>query len=292
MIWDVIFMDRYELTKKIAIMGITANILLLAAKLLVGFISRSQAMIADGFNSAGDVFASVMTFAGNKISSKPKDQDHPYGHGKAEYIFSMIISFSLLLVAYKIFTDSLYSILNREQLVFSWWLIGTAILTIVLKLSLFIYTNKAGKLHDNLLIIANSEDHRNDVFVTSSTLLGILLGTAGIYWFDGLVGIGIALWIAFTGFRIFRSSYYVLMDTSIGKVLKNDIIQQINTIEGVDHIDSITAKPIGVNYIIIVKVSVKGDMTVIESHSIAARIKEKLKKLGNVSDVVVHINPV
>lgn len=284
-------MDRYQLTKRIALMGMAANVFLLAAKLTVGFISRSQAMIADGFNSAGDVFASAMTFVGNKISSKPGDVDHPYGHGKAEYIFSMVISFSLLLVAYKIFQSSLDSIRNREALVFSWWLVGIALLTILLKFCLFIYTRKAGKRENNLLILANAEDHRNDVFVTSSTLLGILLGSFGIYWFDGVVGIGISLWIAFTGVRIFRSSYYVLMDTNIDKVLKEDIEQTILSIRGVDHIDSISAKPIGINFIIIVKVSVNGEMTVNESHSIAADIKEKIKECKNVSDVVVHINP-
>lgn len=285
-------MDRYQLTRKIALLGIIANIFLLAAKLTVGFYSRSQAMVADGFNSAGDVFASAMTFMGNKIASKPEDKDHPYGHGKAEYIFSMIISFSLLLVAYKIFRDALDSILKKESLTFSWWLVGIAAATILIKTYLFLYTRSAGKREDNLLILANSEDHRNDIFVSSSTLLGIILGSKGIYWFDGAVGIGIALWIAFTGIRIFRSSYHVLMDTSIDKVLQEDIVEVVNTVSGVDHIDSITAKPVGVNFIVIVKVSVSGEMTVNESHCIAACIKERIKQCKHVSDVVVHINPV
>lgn len=113
-------MDRFQLTKRVAVLGIAANILLLVLKLSVGLVSRSQAMIADGFNSAGDVFASVMTFMGNRISSKPEDETHPYGHGKAEYIFSMIISFSLLLVAYKILQNSLNAIIRHNTFIFSW----------------------------------------------------------------------------------------------------------------------------------------------------------------------------
>ncbi|MBZ4646050.1 MAG: hypothetical protein PWR27_2447 [Petroclostridium sp.] len=284
-------MDRYQLTKKIAILGIAANILLLILKLIVGFISRSQAMIADGFNSAGDVFASAMTYAGNKIASQPEDDNHPYGHGKAEYIFSMIISFSLLLVAYKIFRSSLDAILHRETFIFSWWLTGVALLTIILKSGLFIYTRNAGRREDNLLILANSEDHRNDVFVTSSTLLGIIFGSQGIYWIDGVVGIGISLWIAFIGIRIFSSSYHVLMDTTIDEALKSDIIKAIESINGVDHVDDVTAKPIGLGFIIIVKVSVKGDMTVREGHSIAAQIKQKVKGFKHAKDVLVHVNP-
>ena len=280
------------MTKRAAVLGMAANILLLSSKLTVGFLTSSQAMIADGFNSAGDVFASTMTYTGNMISSRPEDNTHPYGHGKAEYIFSMIISFSLVLVAYKIFRSSLSSILEKEVFTFSWWLVITASATIVIKLALFIYTRKVGRKHDNLLLTANSEDHRNDVFVTSSTLLGITLGQMGIHWVDGAVGIGISLWIAYTGFKIFKSAYHVLMDTNMDCSLKEDITSAVELIEGIDHIDDITAKPVGVNYIIIVKISVDGNMTVNESHSIAARVRQKLRSLKNIKDAIVHINPV
>ncbi|HHW49047.1 MAG TPA: cation transporter [Clostridiaceae bacterium] len=284
-------MNRFQATKIVAIMGVAANILLLGLKLAVGFLSRSQAMIADGFNSAGDVFASAMTYIGNKIASQPEDKNHPYGHGKAEYIFSMIISFSLLFVAGEVLKSSVRAIVSRKIFLFSWWLVAIAVFTILIKLGLYLYTRKVGRREDNLLVLANSEDHRNDVFVTASTLLGIVIGANGIYWLDGVVGIGISIWIVFTGIRIFYSSYRVLMDTNMDKFLEKDIINEIHSINGIDHIDKITAKPIGIKYIIIVKVSVLGDMTVNESHSIAAEIKAKLKNLKNVGDVVVHINP-
>jgi cation diffusion facilitator family transporter len=286
------FMNRFKLTRNVAILGITVNILLLVIKLLVGFISKSQAMIADGFNSAGDVFASVMTYAGNKIASKPEDKGHPYGHGKAEYVFSMIISFSLLLVAYNSITSSIHSIIQEKVFTFSWWLIAVAVFTIIIKLCLFIYTRIAGQREDNLLILANSEDHRNDVFITLSTLLSIIFGAYNIYWLDGVVGIGISVWIAYTGIKIFLKAYNVLMDTNMDSGLEEKIINIISSIDGVDHVDSVTAKPVGINFIIIVKVSVYGDMSVNKSHSVAARIKENLKSLKNVSDVVVHVNPV
>lgn len=284
-------MDRYIATKRIAILGIGVNILLLLLKLVIGFISRSQGMIADGFNSAGDVFASIMTYLGNRIASLPQDKEHPYGHGKAEYIFSMIISFSLLLVTYQVLKSSVESIISKQGFVFSWWLIAVASITIVLKAALWIYTRRAGEKWDSLLIVANSEDHRNDILVTLSTLLGIILGARNIYWVDGVVGIGIALWIGYTGVSIFISAYNVLMDTNIEQKYLVKLEEDIESIEGVDHVDSINAKPIGVNFIIIVKVSVSGTMTVEQGHSIAAQIKDKIKENKNVGDVVVHVNP-
>lgn len=287
-------MDRYKLTRRIAILGIGANVLLTAFKLTAGFASGSRSMIADGFNSAQDVFASAVTYVGNLIASKPEDKNHPYGHGKAEYIFSMIISLSLLLAGTQIFSSSASSILNRQEFEFSWHLVYIAIGTIIIKLWLFLYTRRAGRMMENLLVTANSADHRNDVFVTMGTLTGIILGTYGFYWADGAVGIGISVWIILTGLRIFASAYHVLMDTNIDQVLLQKITSIAEEVPGVDHIDSITSKPIGVGYILIVKVSVNGSMTVAEGHSVAARIKEKLKGCNfcRVEEVVVHVNPV
>ena len=283
--------DRHGTIKRVALWGICINILLLALKLTVGFAARSQAMIADGFNSAGDVFASFMTYLGNRISSRPEDSEHPYGHGKAEYIFSMIISFSLILIAYTVFKGALDAILENERPAFSWGLVVVALATIILKMGLFFYTQNVGRRHDSLLVIANSEDHRNDVFVASGTLVGVVAGVYGVMWVDALVGMLIAVWIAVTGFKIFGSAYSVLMDTNIDMTIKDSIWKIVERVEGVDHVDSILAKPIGVGFIFIVKVSVNGSISVDAGHKVAALIKERLKKEKNVGDVVVHINP-
>ena len=111
--------DKFVTTKKAGIYGIIGNIFLLIIKAIVGFISRSQAMIADSVNSAGDIFASLMTFIGNKIASAPKDEDHNLGHGKAEYIFSMFISISMILVSAKLLYDSVITLIYGSELNFS-----------------------------------------------------------------------------------------------------------------------------------------------------------------------------
>jgi len=237
------------------------------------------------------VFASFMTYLGNRISSRPEDSEHPYGHGKAEYIFSMTISFSLVLIAYTIFKGALDAVVKGEGILFSWALVVVAVSTIVFKLALFFYTQRVGRKHDSLLVIANAEDHRNDVFVASGTLIGVVSSVYGVILVDAVIGMIISVWIAFTGFKIFSSAYSVLMDTNIDKSIKDSIWKIVEQVEGVDHVDSILAKPIGVGYIVIVKVSVKGSMRVDEGHKVAAVVKARLKKERNVNDVVVHINP-
>lgn len=181
--------DKFKATKKAGIYGIIGNIFLLIIKAIVGFVSKSQSMIADSINSAGDIFASLMTFIGNKIASVPNDANHNLGHGKAEYIFSMFISISMILVSSKLLYDSIMTLILGSELKFSWFLVVVCIATIITKLILYFYTKTAYKKHNNILLEANMKDHRNDCVVTSFTLLSILLTLLNIYWFDSIVGI-------------------------------------------------------------------------------------------------------
>lgn len=112
-------MDRFDVAKKVSVLGIIGNIFLFVIKIFIGLFSKSQAMIADALNSAGDVFASIMTWIGNKISSVPNDEGHNYGHGKAEYIFSMFISISMMIVALKMLYDAVLSLILKNELIFS-----------------------------------------------------------------------------------------------------------------------------------------------------------------------------
>ena len=128
-------MQRYKSTKLASILGIVGNLFLLIIKAIIGFITNSQAMIADSFNSAGDIFSSLMTFIGNKIASKPSDDDHNLGHGKAEYIYSMLISIFIFITSCLILKNSVLSFFNNKYH-FSLWLIVVCIITIIVKLSL------------------------------------------------------------------------------------------------------------------------------------------------------------
>lgn len=220
-------MDRFTKTKLAGILGIVGNIFLLIIKGIIGLLTNSQAMIADAANSAGDIFASFMTFIGNKIASEPEDDTHNMGHGKAEYIFSMFISLSMMVIALKLLYDSIMSLINKDTFEFSWFLVIVCIITILVKLSLFLFTNKLSKKFDNLLLDANKKDHRNDCVITTFTLISILLSLANIYWFDSVVGIGISIWIFYSGLQIFIESFNVLMDKSINEEDKNKIIEII-----------------------------------------------------------------
>ena len=284
-------MDRFKDTNKAGIFGIMGNIFLLVIKAITGFISGSQAMIADAFNSASDIFASLMTFIGNKIASEPSDSSHNFGHGKAEYIFSMLISISMILIAIKLLIDSASSLLNGNELAFSWFLVLVCVITIFIKLGLYIYTKILNMKYSNILLAANMKDHRNDCIVTTFTLISVLLTLVGIYWFDGIVGIGISLWIFYTGLTIFIESYNVLMDISIDPSTRNKILDMSKKYEGIQRIDNIYSSPVGYKYMVVLTICVDGNMTTFDSHNIADNLEKDILKLETIESVIIHVNP-
>ena len=284
--------EREIIAKKVGIFGITGNIFLFIIKIIIGIICNSKAMIADSINSAGDVFASFMTWLGSRISSAPSDDDHNFGHGKAEYVFSMIIGISMMVIALKLLYDSFISIINHSMVTYSIFLIIISVITIVIKICLYYFCRCSLKKYDNLLVKSNMLDHRNDIIVTSFTMLATILSKYGIYWFDGVVGVGISIWIFITSIMIYRESYDVLMDRAIDNESKNKIINILNSYTTVKKIGLIHSVPVGYNYIIVLTIYVDGRMNTSSSHKIADEIEEKIRKdIKRVEDVFIHVEP-
>ncbi len=282
---------KFILIKRAGILGIIGNIFLLIIKATVGFLSKSQAMIADSINSAGDIFASLMTFIGNHIASVPSDEDHNLGHGKAEYIFSMFIGIAMIVVSAKLFFDSIVTLILGEKLIFSWFLIIVCIVTIIVKLSLFLYTYLANKKYHSILLEANMKDHRNDCIVTTFTLISVILTLFNIYWFDGVVGIGISIWICYTGINIFMESYNVLMDISIDDKTKDLILKIAHNYNEIQDVKNIISTPVGDKYLVFITIGLDGNMSTFDSHSLADELEKSVTKLDNVYKTVVHVEP-
>lgn len=280
-------------TARVGFLSMGANMLLGLVKLGAGWMFSSHAMISDGLNSAGDVFASVMTLLGNRIAQKPGDGDHPWGHGKAEFVFAGVIALSMLLVAFSSFTASLEALRGLSApLVYTPLLPAVALGTVAVKAGLYHQARQAYAKTKNLLIRANAVDHRNDIVLSLGTLVAVIAGRFGIGWVDSAIGMLIAVWIGVAGIGILRPAYRVLMDTSPEPELMAAIEAGIVRTPGVDHIDDVRVKPLGGRYLVTVKLSVDGSLTVRESHDIAGHVKAHLLELEEVQDVVVHINPV
>ena len=283
--------ERFKVTKQAGIYGIIGNIFLLTIKAIVGFASKSQAMIADCINSAGDIFASLMTFIGNKIASAPGDETHNFGHGKAEYIFSLFIAISMIFVSIKTIIDAAITLFVRNEITFSWWLVIVCCITIITKAVLFFYTRAMYKKYNNILLEASMEDHRNDCIITTFTLISVLLSLKGINWFDSLVGIGISAWICKTGIGIFLESYNILMDISIDEETKDIILDLVHAYKEIKGINELSTTPVGYQYIIFLTIAVDGNMTTFDSHKLADELEKTIVELDKVYKAIVHVEP-
>ena len=285
-------MNRYKSTNIASILGIIGNLFLLVIKGLISFVSHSQAMLADSINSASDIISSFLTFVGNKIASKPRDDDHHLGHGKAEYIYSMLISFLIILVAINVFKDAVMSFFRASEFNLSIWYIVVCLITIFVKLALFLYTNHIYKKHHNLLLLANSKDHRNDMIVTIFTLISGIFGYFGIYWVDSLVGIGIAIFILITGIKIFLESYNVLMDKAMNEETEKEVMDIISKYQEVKKIQHFNATSVGYMYQVSFTIFVDGNLSTYESHDIANRLEKDITALDDIYLTIIHVNPI
>ena len=286
--------QKFKATKKAGLLGIFGNLFLLIIKGFIGFYTNSQSMIADAINSASDIIASLMTFIGNKISSEPKDDTHNFGHGKAEYIFSLFISLTMMGLSLKLLCDSILRLINGTKFEYSIFLIIICMITIITKFSLYIYTKKLFNKHNNILLKSNYEDHRNDCLITTLTLISIISGRFwNVFWIDSIVGFAISFWIFVSGLKIFIESYNVLMDISLDPKTKSDIIALVNRHENVLKCTNFYAVPIGYNYVLIFTIEVEGEMSTYDSHTLAEHLEKEIQTtIEKIEKVIVHVDPV
>lgn len=282
--------EKENVIKKISISTMICNLFLFIFKITFGFVSKSQSMIADAVNSAGDIFASIVSYIGIRIASKPKDSEHPYGHGKAEYIFASLIGILMIIASVIMIKNAIFSLVNNSKLEYSIFLIIICIINIIIKIVLMIYTRLQYKKYKNILLKANFEDQRNDIFVTSGVLIGIIFSLFGINFVDSIIGIGISIWIIIAAIRIIKPAYLVLMDTQ-GEFI-SEAKESLEAFDEIISVDKFIAKPVGENYIAIIEISMDKNKTLEYIHDYIDIIEKKLLcEYKMISDVIIHVNP-
>ena len=198
----------------------------------------------------------------------------------------------MIAISIKLLIDAIDSLIFKNELTFSFYLVIVCIITIITKVVLFIYTNRTYKKYNNILLKANAKDHFNDCIVTTFTLISILLAYKGIFWVDSIVGFGIAVWICYTGIKIFIESYNVLMDISVDEHTKDIILDLVHNYKEIKSVKSLYSTPSGYKYIIILTICLDGNMSTFESHNLADSLERDIKALDNVSDAIIHVEPI
>lgn len=196
--------------------GIICNLILFAAKLLIGTISGSVSITADAVNNLSDASGSIVTLLGFRMASKPADEEHPYGHARIEYFSGLIVAAIILVIGIELGKSSVEKILHPEEIVFSTALFVVLSLSILVKLWMALFNKNLGKRIQSQTLLATSADSRNDVISTGAVLLSCLIGKATGLKVDGYMGLLVALFILYSGIMIAKDTMDPLLGAAPG----------------------------------------------------------------------------
>ena len=220
----------------ISVFSIFLNILLVIIKLIISFVTNSISIRTDALNNLSDVGSNVATLFGFKLANKHADKDHPYGHGRMEYISGMIVAFLIVYMGITAFIDAIKKIINPEELSFSYVAIIVLLISISIKLLMFYMNKKAGKLIESETLLAACQDSLNDSIMTFTTLLSLLIFKFTGFNLDAIIGLVVSIFILKSGFEIFSN----VMSTILGKAPDPELIKDIeNTIMAHEEIHGI-----------------------------------------------------
>jgi cation diffusion facilitator family transporter len=278
--------------------GLGANTILALAKTFVGIIGNSPALLADGINSTSDVAYGVVMSICMRISSKPADHEHPYGHDQMESIAAVIVGAFVISTAIAIFWNSVnnvYELLSGQNgfsgaAGVALWV---AVLTIVSKIWLTGWTGRIGKITNNSAVQALAHDHRNDVFASAAAAVGIYFGRMGFPWVDPLAGALVSIIILLTGVEILRSASADLMDTVPGKSLGKQVRKILAQHKSVKEVEEVHAHRFGPYLVMNITIGINGELKVREGDAIATAVEEDLlEEIEFLRRVHVHYHPV
>lgn len=276
------------------IIGILTSIILAAIKAVAGIWGNSYALIADAIESTSDVFTSLIVLAGLKIATRPADETHPYGHGKAEPFAGILVSAALFIAAIVIIVQSIHEIITPHHAPAAFTLI-VLVAVVITKEFLFRYIIKVGNLVDSVAVKNDAWHHRSDAITSGAAFIGIsiaLIGGQGYEEADDYAALGASLIIIYNAYRLFKPALFEIMDTAPSQVFVNKIIDASLKVEDVVAIDKCFARKMGLQYYIDMHVIVDGNITVHKGHQISHNVKNKLvNSFPNVSDVLIHIEP-
>ncbi len=274
--------------------SILGNTFLAIAKGITGFFGNSYALIADAIESTTDIFSSILVLFGLKYASRPPDENHPYGHGKAEPLITFAVVGFLLISATVIFIESIHNIQKPQSKPEPFTLIVLGLIIIFKEIS-FQYVNKKSNETKSTSLKADAWHHRSDAITSLMAFIGISIAIymgKGYEAADDWAALIASLFIVYNAYLIFRPALGEIMDEH----LHDDLIDQIRkssvTIEGVLGTEKCFVRKMGMNYIVDLHVIVNGKLSVVEGHSIAHSVKDKLKiDLPEVTDILIHIEP-
>ncbi|MEK3915773.1 cation diffusion facilitator family transporter [Paenibacillus sp. FSL H7-0331] len=278
--------------------SLISNLILTALKIVVGYVFNSQVLIADGIHNAGDVVATIAALTSSMVSKKPADDDHPYGHGKAEVISSafvaIILAFAAIFMVYKSIEAILMPIAEASIIT-----LIAAFISLLWKQGLYTYCIRLGREMNSKSLIATANDHLADVYASLAAVAGIGVALIGGYYNmsfghygDPVAGILVSYFVMRLAFKMGKESIGILMEANVTAEQLGQLENIVRSIPQVKRVDRIRARDHGHYMIVDIRVSVPNELTIQEGHDVSLLIKNAIKnEVQAVGEVLVHLNP-
>lgn len=284
--------DRASYGVLAGIVGIICNVFLFIGKLIIGLLINSSAVMADSFNNLSDAASSVISLVGAKLAAKPADKEHPFGHGRYEYIVALIVAFLILEVGFSCFKSSVEKILHPEELSLTVPALIILSASLIVKIWLSLFNSKLGKKIDSKVLLATAKDALGDVFVTSATVVSLL-----IYYFlgwniDGYVGCIVAIMVFWAGISVARDTIEPLLGEAVPEELYREICEKVCSYDGIEGTHDLIVHSYGpTRRMASVHAEIKNTLSIEEAHEIVDKIEQDVLKDLNIF-LVIHMDPI
>lgn len=296
------FVKNYEKTEDIqvrtaygalsSLVGICCNFILFGSKLFIGLMVNSISVMADAFNNLSDMASALIGFVGAKMAEKPADDDHPFGHGRIEYIAAFIVAFLVIQVGFSLFKTSVGKVFHPEEMSFRWISIVVLLLSVAVKLWLSFFNRKLGKRINSKVMLATSADAMGDVVTTAATIVSICIyGVLG-YNVDGIVGLIVSVVVMIAGVNIAKDTLAPLIGEAIDPEVYKQISDFVESFEGIVGTHDLIVHNYGPSRSMAsIHAEVPNDCDVEVTHEVIDRIeREALRRFGLL--LVIHMDPV
>ncbi|WP_425465595.1 cation diffusion facilitator family transporter [Paenibacillus hemerocallicola] len=278
--------------------SLLSNVALTVLKLVVGVLAGSQVLIADGVHNAGDVIATAAALSAMRISKRPADDDHPYGHGKAEVLGSGIVAIILVLAALYIGYHAVLAFFHEPGQA-SVLALGAALVSVFWKQALYVYTIRIGRKENSKGLIATAYDHLADVYASIAAVIGIGLALIGDYYGihllaygDPAAGIIVSILVMKLAWHMAQEAIDILMEKTVSEEKLSEYRSLVTSIPQVKRIDRIRAREHGHYILVDVRVSIPGELSIQQGHDISRSIKKAImERHREVDEVLIHLNP-
>lgn len=283
--------ERYGLMT--SVIGILCNVLLFILKLTAGALSGSIAVLADAFNNLSDAGSSVVSFVGFRMAAKPADKEHPFGHGRIEYISGLIVSFLILFVGVELFVSSVEKILSPEDMSFHLFVPIFLVLSLLVKLWMGFFYRSVGKKIDSGTLMAAAQDSVNDVITTAAVLLSFVIFALTNVSLDGYFGVGVSVFIFISGIKMAKETSSPLLGQAADPALVRSIADTVLSYDGIIGVHDLIIHNYGPGRSIVsLHAEVSADADMLECHDTIDLLERDLTEKFSLETVVVHMDPV